>query len=213
MMIPAQCRSSESHPVHGKSLALGHHCRRLHVLSPLPTIARDWAADIISAHQAVPVRINLLELPAEGCAVPALPVREPGLRGASTVRIAPDGKLAVPPSLCVACDELVLMYDRGASVELSVIYPGQELKAIIGALDLLWSVAGSAVGRAADGAPPAHLTGLIEQFAAGVTDRAAQRALSISGRTLSRRAAEMLRLLNSRNRFQAGAEAARRNWI
>lgn len=198
--------------MHGKSLALGHHCRRLHVLLPLPAIARDWAADIISAHQAMPVRINLLELPAEGRAVPVLPLREPGLRGVSTVRIAPDGKLAVPPSLCVACDEIVLMYGRGASPGLSILYPGQALEAIIGALDLLWSVAGSAA-QVTEGAPPAHLTGLIEQFAAGVTDRAAQRTLSISGRTLSRRAAEILRLLNSRNRFQAGAEAARRNWI
>lgn len=210
---PARCWETEARPVNRESLGLGRHCRRLHVLSPLPAVAHGWAADIITAHQEMQVGINLLELPATGPAGPARPLHGAGLDGASTVRIAPCGELLTPPSLCVACDEIVLMYDRHARSALSVIYPGQELEAIVGALDLLWSVAESSVAPTAGSGPPAHLAGLLEQFAAGVTDRAAQRALNISGRTLSRRAAELLRLLNSRNRFQAGAEAARRNWI
>jgi hypothetical protein len=212
MITPARCRASESHPVHGEPPALGRRCRRLHVLAPLPVVAHGWTADIITAHQATLVGINMLVLPSAGGSAPVLPLEKTGLDEASTVRIALNGKLAAPLSLCVACDEIVLMYDRHASPALRVIYPGQELEAIVGALDLLWSMAESA-GQADRGAPPPHLAGLVEQFAAGVTDRAAQRALSISGRTLSRRAAEMLRLLNSRNRFQAGAEAVRRNWI
>ena len=57
---------------------------------------------------------------------------------------------------------------------------------------------------------PVHLVPVIEALLSGQTDEAACKTLGISGRTFSRRVAEVLNHLNVATRFQAGAELVRR---
>jgi hypothetical protein len=61
--------------------------------------------------------------------------------------------------------------------------------------------------------PPPHLAGILPALASGAPDEVAASRLGLSARTYSRRVAELLTLLGVRNRFQAGAEAARRGWL
>lgn len=64
-------------------------------------------------------------------------------------------------------------------------------------------------GRAAT--PGEHA--LLTLIGAGLTDEVIARQLGISTRTLRRRSQELMIELGAANRFQAGAEAARRGWI
>jgi hypothetical protein len=61
--------------------------------------------------------------------------------------------------------------------------------------------------------PPAHLAPVLACMGAGLPDRAAAARLGLSPRTYTRRVSELLALLNTADRFQAGAIAARRGWI
>jgi DNA-binding NarL/FixJ family response regulator len=54
---------------------------------------------------------------------------------------------------------------------------------------------------------------LLELLALGVKDETAARHLGVSIRTVRRRIAELLEELGATTRFQAGMEAARRDWI
>jgi len=54
---------------------------------------------------------------------------------------------------------------------------------------------------------------LLALFSAGLKDELIARQLGVSARTVRRRSQELLRELGAANRFQAGAEAARRGWI
>ncbi|MHA3705265.1 LuxR family transcriptional regulator, partial [Jatrophihabitans sp. YIM 134969] len=54
---------------------------------------------------------------------------------------------------------------------------------------------------------------LLTLIGAGLKDEVIARQLGISARTLRRRSQELLAELGAANRFQAGAEAARRGWI
>ncbi|MCS5734328.1 helix-turn-helix domain-containing protein [Herbiconiux daphne] len=54
---------------------------------------------------------------------------------------------------------------------------------------------------------------LLALFSAGLKDEMIARQLGVSARTVRRRSQDLLRELGSANRFQAGAEAARRGWI
>lgn len=54
---------------------------------------------------------------------------------------------------------------------------------------------------------------LLALFSTGLKDEQIARQLGISARTVRRRSHELLRELGAANRFQAGAEAARRGWI
>lgn len=54
---------------------------------------------------------------------------------------------------------------------------------------------------------------LLALFSAGLKDEMIARQLGVSSRTVRRRSQDLLRELGAANRFQAGAEAARRGWI
>ncbi|APU16803.1 MULTISPECIES: helix-turn-helix transcriptional regulator [Actinoalloteichus] len=54
---------------------------------------------------------------------------------------------------------------------------------------------------------------LLTLLAAGLKDEAIARQLGVSTRTVSRRVADMLDVLNSRTRFQAGVMAQRQGWL
>jgi hypothetical protein len=69
---------------------------------------------------------------------------------------------------------------------------------------------GSCVGEVVPPDVPVHLVPVIEALLSGQTDEAACKRLGISGRTFSRRVAEVLNHLNVATRFQAGAELVRR---
>lgn len=64
-------------------------------------------------------------------------------------------------------------------------------------------------------APPPEATDpqLLTLLAAGAKDDAIARQLAISNRTVSRRVAELMEVLQARTRFQAGIQATRRGWI
>lgn len=61
--------------------------------------------------------------------------------------------------------------------------------------------------------PPAHLSGVLKTLLTEPSDEAARQRLGLTGRTYSRRVAELLALLGVASRFQAGAAAARRGWL
>lgn len=75
----------------------------------------------------------------------------------------------------------------------------------------LWATGDDPDGDAY-GLPP-HLATLLPALASGEPDEVASRRLRISPRTYSRRVAELLTVLGVHNRFQAGAEVARRGWL
>jgi DNA-binding NarL/FixJ family response regulator len=54
---------------------------------------------------------------------------------------------------------------------------------------------------------------IITLMAAGVTDDAIARRLRLSRRTVSRRIATLLDRLGATTRFQAGVQAAHRDWL
>lgn len=61
--------------------------------------------------------------------------------------------------------------------------------------------------------PSAQDRAMLALFSAGAKDAVIARELGISPRTLRRRSSELLQRLGAANRFQAGAQAARRGWI
>jgi hypothetical protein len=208
-------RYLEQGPAYTEAAALAResHCRSLDILIPLPDLVRNFATDIIATHCDGSTRIRALVL--QSAQVEAA---ETLLQCHNCLDIlvvpADAGNFAAAAKPYLACDEIALMHRPGMDPESSLVYPGPELKAIGDAFELVWFSAHSGTAGQSDiDRPPPHLAGLLEHFASGGTDHAVQRALNISGRTLSRRAAELLKVLNARNRFQAGAEAARRNWI
>lgn len=161
-----------------------------------------------------PPELNLLILAKAGAKqqVPLLPanISEAGRTTSQYLEIT-SFSLA-PPPFCIAGDQFAVMY-RDADGERSspfIIDSALPLTALINAFDMLWLTARRA--SKADG-PPGHLIPVINRLASGVTDLAAQRALNLSPRTFNRRSAEIMEILNARSRFQAGAEAARREWI
>jgi DNA-binding NarL/FixJ family response regulator len=61
--------------------------------------------------------------------------------------------------------------------------------------------------------PPPHLAPVLACMGDGLPDHAAAARLGLSPRTYTRRVSELLALLDTTNRFHAGAVAARRGWI
>lgn len=92
------------------------------------------------------------------------------------------------------------------------IHPSALLDAFVQMFELLWQSAIPLVP-----APPVHTAPsdaqLLALLAAGVKDEVIARQLAISTRTVSRRVAELLDLLQARTRFQAGIQATRRGWV
>lgn len=78
---------------------------------------------------------------------------------------------------------------------------------------------GGVATTAGAGAPRAHRQATADEHAmlvligAGLTDEAIARQLGISSRTLRRRTQDLMVELRAANRFQCGAEAARRGWV
>ncbi|WP_067490802.1 helix-turn-helix transcriptional regulator [Actinomadura hibisca] len=62
-------------------------------------------------------------------------------------------------------------------------------------------------------APPPHLVPVLACLNEGLSDRAGATRTGLSPRTYARRVAELLELLGTTHRFQAGALAARRGWF
>lgn len=62
-------------------------------------------------------------------------------------------------------------------------------------------------------APTADDLALLAFFSAGMKDESIARQLGVSTRTVRRRSQDLLLALGAANRFQAGAEAARRGWV
>jgi DNA-binding NarL/FixJ family response regulator len=90
------------------------------------------------------------------------------------------------------------------------IHPSALLDALVQLFELLWQSAIPIVT-----APPPEATDqqLLTLLAAGAKDDAIARQLAISNRTVSRRVADLMEVLQARTRFQAGIQATRRGWI
>ena len=92
------------------------------------------------------------------------------------------------------------------------IHPSALLDALVQLFELLWQSAIPIVTTA-----PADVAVSDEQLltllTAGAKDDAIARQLAISNRTVSRRVADLMEVLQARTRFQAGIQATRRGWI
>jgi hypothetical protein len=86
------------------------------------------------------------------------------------------------------------------------------VRALVRAHRSWWSV-GEGAAAQAPGGPPEYLAGVLECLLSGVTDDVAAARLGLSGRTYTRRVADLLGMLGAVNRFQAGARAAERGWV
>lgn len=75
----------------------------------------------------------------------------------------------------------------------------------------LWGVGVPPTGK--EDGPPSHLRPVLAVLTSGLTDDRAAQRVGLSPRTYSRRVAELIRLLGATSRFEAGAEAARRDWL
>lgn len=83
--------------------------------------------------------------------------------------------------------------------------------------DVYWARGTPITDAASDTPPAAGPTGeeraLLTLIGAGLKDDVIARQLGISTRTLRRRTQDLMTRLDAANRFQAGAEAARRGWM
>lgn len=96
------------------------------------------------------------------------------------------------------------------------IHPSALLDALVQLFELLWQAAIPLISPPAlesDGEAAPSDEQLLTLLAAGVKDDAIARQLAISKRTVSRRVAEMMDVLQARTRFQAGIQAVRRGWL
>jgi DNA-binding CsgD family transcriptional regulator len=100
---------------------------------------------------------------------------------------------------------------RGAQ---EVRSPGM-VAAAYGLFAQIWGGATATDGTAErdDAGLDPQLRELVRLLATGSTDEMVARKLSVSLRTVKRRSAELMDLLNARSRFEAGALAAQRGWI
>ena len=93
-----------------------------------------------------------------------------------------------------------------------VIRDPEVVAALVRVHERLWSMGEEPTGIERD-LPPPHLARVVPALASGYTDDVAAAKLGLSPRTYSRRVAELLRILGTTTRFQAGVEAARRGWL
>ncbi len=116
----------------------------------------------------------------------------------------------------------LLLFDRELAVLLAepedpapaTVVTDARITSFLGTLhDRMWDTAATFVQRADESAPRLDAgdlrTTILELLSAGHSDDAIARMLSISLRTCRRHISELLTTLNSRTRFQAGAEAVR----
>lgn len=138
-----------------------------------------------------------------------------------TRRLARAGEQArllpqVPMKVAIADADLALIAmpeepDRHLAVRRSGLLDG-----IIAMFEMLWGLATPQPGSAEPGTAGgrrAYDREVLLLLAAGATDDAIARHLGISLRTAQRRVRALLDSLSAQTRFQAGIQAARRNWL
>jgi len=128
----------------------------------------------------------------------------------------------LPVKLMIGDDRTALLVpepDRVGVGESLVVHAGGLLNAFAGLFETLWTLGVPVSGDRGRLSEPLSEP-LSEQdrrivtlMAAGVTDDAIARRLSLSRRTVSRRIGELLDRLGATTRFQAGVQAAHRGWL
>lgn len=120
------------------------------------------------------------------------------------------------PCTIVIADSLgaVVTADRGESGTAMMVHPSLLLDLLISMFETLWDVSRPLQEEALGTHPP---TGddreIIVLLAEGNTEEAIARRLDVSLRTVQRRVQSLMVRLQATNRFQAGINAARRNWL
>lgn len=120
----------------------------------------------------------------------------------------------LPCKLHIADDRLAMTYNVSGDAITSaiVVHPSPLLDAVIRLFELAWGRA-SAVAPKTPSPLPFSVQEVLRLLAAGLKDEAIARQLGLHLRTVRRHAATALAELGASNRLQAGAEAARREWI
>lgn len=120
----------------------------------------------------------------------------------------------LPVKLMIGDDHTALLVpepDRVGVEESLVVHAGGLLAAFAGLFETLWTLG---IPVSGDRAPLSEQDRkIITLMAAGVTDDAIARRLRLSRRTVSRRIAILLDRLGATTRFQAGVQAAHRDWL
>ncbi|MEU4516721.1 hypothetical protein AB0G05_45160 [Nonomuraea wenchangensis] len=105
-------------------------------------------------------------------------------------------------------------------LDLDVFYNGMLLirdpvmvRALVRIHDGWWATGDDPAANRSSCELPPHLASVLACLNAGLSDRAAAAQAGLSPRTYSRRVNELLTLLGTTSRFQAGALAIRRGWI
>jgi DNA-binding CsgD family transcriptional regulator len=121
-----------------------------------------------------------------------------------------------PVKLVIGDDRIALLVPEPERVGVEgslVVHASGLLGAFAGLFETLWTL-----GVPVSAATPATQLSerdrqVITLMAAGLTDEAIARRLSLSRRTVVRRIAELLDRLGATTRFQAGVQAANRGWL
>jgi sugar-specific transcriptional regulator TrmB/DNA-binding CsgD family transcriptional regulator len=120
----------------------------------------------------------------------------------------------IPVKLAIADNDAALVTVRleQATTEAALVSSSSLLDALIQFFEFTWE---RAAPLAADPQSPLDEEDrrLLTLLLAGLKDDAIARQLGLSTRTMRRRMKHLLDLLGADNRFQAGAQAARRGWI
>jgi sugar-specific transcriptional regulator TrmB/DNA-binding CsgD family transcriptional regulator len=120
----------------------------------------------------------------------------------------------IPVKLAIADTDaaLVSVQLKQASMAAAIVYPSALLDALIQLFEFTWERA-SSLGTDPRSPLAEDDRRLLALLLAGLKDDAIARQLGMSTRTMRRRMRHLLALLGADNRFQAGAQAARRGWI
>lgn len=117
----------------------------------------------------------------------------------------------IPFAMLLADDRYCIVIPRGNAEDLALFITDKEpIHRLQVCFDTLWSMGvADEVKLSADDLDRLILIMLAE----GATDQMIGRRLHLSTRTVQRRVQSMMLRLDARTRFQAGLNAARRNWI
>lgn len=139
----------------------------------------------------------------------------------SCIEASEEGRVCqrVPLNLVIFDDDRVVLSVPGDGVNrrmLVVIHDSGLLDVLRDLFGVFWGRGFPLTADAGDGAATSDDTEarrLISYLAAGLTDEAIARELSISTRTLGRRIARLEETLDARGRFQLAIQASRRGWV
>lgn len=120
----------------------------------------------------------------------------------------------IPVKLAIAdADAALVSVDlKQATIATAVVSPSALLDALIQLFEFTWERA-APLGADRQSPLAEEDRRLLALLLAGLKDDAIARQLDLSTRTMRRRMKHLLDLLGADNRFQAGAQAARRGWI